>query len=263
MTESPLFLALDIGTSSVRAGLYNHQAEVFTDTMVKHSRQLTSTQEGGFEIDADRAFDQVVEVIDDLYERCDEKLDHAKFGVISSFWHSLVGIDEAGNPTTKLFAWAETRPARYVHNLRSDLKEPETHNRTGCPFHSSYWPAKLLWIKESLKEDFERTSLWLSFPDFMGLRMFGTAETSISMASGTGIFDIHKRAWDKPLLDYLEIRRSTLPQFRETRYLNSNLPPNTEIVGPNLPNPNGIPQLEMELLITLAPVVCPKTRQLL
>ncbi|NNE67422.1 MAG: gluconokinase, partial [Pyrinomonadaceae bacterium] len=178
-----------------------------------HSRQLTATKDGGFEIDADRAFEQVVGVIDELYEKCDEKRERAGFGAISSFWHSLVGVDDAGNPTTKLFAWAETRPARYVHKLRSELNEAEVHNRTGCPFHSSYWPAKLLWIKESLKEEFERTSLWLSFPEFMGLQMFGTAETSISMASGTGIFDIRNKSWDKPLLDYLEIRRSSLPQI--------------------------------------------------
>ena len=123
--------------------------------MVKHSRQLHVTSDGGFEIDADDAVDQVIGAIDELFENCRDHSHLAAFGAISSFWHSLVGVDQDGKPTTKLYAWAETRPARFVSRLRADLNEKESHNRTGCPFHSSYWPAKLLWISESMPKAFE------------------------------------------------------------------------------------------------------------
>ena len=213
LSSGPLILALDIGTSSVRAGLYTPHAEVFPGTMVKHARQLESTPEGGFEIDAEEAFEQVTRAIDDVYSRCGEKISRVKFGAISSFWHSLIGVDENGSPTTKLIAWAETRPARYVTRLKHDLDASAVHDRTGCPFHSSYWPAKLVWLREEDQRVFERTAKWLSFPDFLGARLFGTDRTSLSMASGTGIFEIRKHQWDAELIDYLGLGSERLPRL--------------------------------------------------
>jgi N-acetylglucosamine kinase-like BadF-type ATPase len=61
-----LFLALDIGTSSVRAALYDDEGSVLPRTMVRNERTLTATDDGGAEIDADEAFDQVVQAIDDV-----------------------------------------------------------------------------------------------------------------------------------------------------------------------------------------------------
>ncbi|NNE97805.1 MAG: carbohydrate kinase, partial [Pyrinomonadaceae bacterium] len=142
----PIFLALDIGTSSVRAGLYDRDANVVPQTMVKNKRQLTATRDGGFEIDADEAFSQVVQAVDDVLAQCPEVIENIDYSATSSFWHSILGIDKKGNPTTKVFAWAETRPAKYVRELRDELNETEIHNRTGCRFHSSYWTAKLVWI---------------------------------------------------------------------------------------------------------------------
>ena len=61
-------LALDIGTSSVRAGLYDMTGRVLPETMVKNERVLDVTRDGGAEIDADAAFDQVLAAIDDESE---------------------------------------------------------------------------------------------------------------------------------------------------------------------------------------------------
>ena len=212
-SSGPLILALGIGTSSVRAGLYTPHAEVFPGTMVKHARQLETTTDGGFEIDAEEAFEQVTRAIDDVYSRCGEKVSRVRLGAISSFWHSLLGVDEGGNPTTRLFAWAETRPARYVSRLKHDLDARSVHRRTGCPFHSSYWPAKLLWVKEQFPDAFATTSKWLSFPDFLGSRLFGSDSTSLSMASGTGIFDLRNRCWDAELIEYLGLGLEALPRL--------------------------------------------------
>jgi gluconokinase len=73
----------------------------------------------------------------------------------SSFWHSLVGVDKKGVPTTKIFGWADTRSAKFVADLREKFDEREVHNRTGARFHSSYWTAKLLWLKK-IRRKFSR-----------------------------------------------------------------------------------------------------------
>ncbi len=209
----PLFLALDIGTSSVRAGLYDCEASVLPHTMVKNERQLTITADGGFEIDADEALSQIIEAIDQVLTKCPSNAENIEYSAASSFWHSILGIDKTGNPTTKVFAWAETRPAEYVQTLRDDLDESATHNRTGCRFHSSYWTAKLLWLKNERKNEFDKTSKWISFCDYVALKLFGKLKTTLSMASGTGIFDIRQNVWDKALIEYLKISDEHLPEI--------------------------------------------------
>ena len=61
--------------------------------------------------------------------------------------HSLLGIDGKGKPITPVLGWADNRSREQVATLRKKLDERETHQRTGARFHSSFWPAKLLWLK--------------------------------------------------------------------------------------------------------------------
>lgn len=211
--KSSLILALDIGTSSVRAALYDFAANVLPETMVKNERQLTQTEDGGAEIDALEAFSQVEKAIDEVLKKA-EKIDgEIEYVAASSFWHSLVGIDKNGNPTTKVFGWADTRSREYVSVLRENFDETETHNRTGARFHSSYWTAKLLWLRQTQSKVFQKTTKWLSFGDFVALKLFGEAKTSVSMASGTGIFDIRKCVWNEELLRFLKIKKENLPEI--------------------------------------------------
>lgn len=209
----PLILALDIGTSSVRAALYDGEGRVLPETFVKHERTLTSTDDGGAEIDANEAFAQVADAIDDVIDKARGVKGDIEYVAASSFWHSLVGVDKKGNPTTKVFGWAETRPAKYLPQLRKKLKETEVHNRTGARFHSSFWPAKLLWIAAEYPKIFAKTTQWLSFSDFAALKLCGTPATSVSMASGTGIFDIRKCTWDTKLTKFLRLGPENLPEI--------------------------------------------------
>ncbi len=211
--KSPFILALDIGTSSVRAALYDAEGGVLPATFVKNDRVLTATDEGGAEIDGAEAFGQIVKAIDDVLKKAEKMKGEIQYVAASSFWHSLVGVDAKGKPTTKVFGWAENRAAKYVSALRENLDEREIHNRTGARFHSSHWTAKLFWLKKDFPKVFSKTEKWLSFSDFVALKLFGAARTSVSMASGTGIFDIRKCVWDAELLKFLKINESNLPEI--------------------------------------------------
>jgi gluconokinase len=237
-----LILALDIGTSSVRAALYDDSGNVLPRTMVKNERSLTATDDGGAEIDAAKAFDQVVAAIDEVLEKSEKVEGEIAHVAASSFWHSLVGVDVKGKPTTKVYGWADTRSRDHVATLRKKFDETEVHNRTGARFHSSFWPAKLLWIREESPDVFKKTAKWLSFSDLVlarlidgkqlpdksmcrheedvnlyGLRTFYPKEsipafTSISMASATGIFDLQKCEWDAELPEFLGLTPENFPQ---------------------------------------------------
>lgn len=209
--SKPFVLAIDIGTSSVRAAMYDDDAKPMRGISAKMDRAFTATADGGFEIDADNAFRQVVEAIDAVLKKAEKLKREIEYIASCSFWHSLVGIDAQGKPTTPVFGWADMRSRQHTEALRKRFDESEVHNRTGAGFHSSYWPVKLLWLRKERPEVWARTVRWLSFSDYVALKLFGEAVTSISMASGTGIFDIHRCDWDRELLSFLKIRPSNLP----------------------------------------------------
>ncbi|NOT48731.1 MAG: gluconokinase [Acidobacteria bacterium] len=211
-------LALDIGTSSVRAALYDDAGNVLPRTMVKNERTLTATDEGGAEIEAGEAFEQIVAAVDDVLEKATNVKGDITHVATSCFWHSLVGVDAKRKPTTKVFGWADTRSREQVAVLKKRFDESAVHSRTGARFHSSFWPAKLLWLKggntsSSECAPFKKTASWLSLSDYILLKLTDTLTTSVSMASATGIFDLRKCAWDAELLKFLKVKPSALPQI--------------------------------------------------
>jgi gluconokinase len=222
--KSHFILALDVGTSSVRAALYDFSGNILPETFVRNERSLNATNDGGAEIDVSEAFSQVENAIDACLTKSKKIKGEIEYVATSAFWHSLVGVDANSKPTTKVFGWAENRPAKYVSILRKKLDEKAVHNRTGARFHSSYWTAKLLWLRKDFSLIFAKTASWVSFSDFVAMKLFDSPATSVSMASGTGIFDVRKCVWDMELLKFLKIKKQNLPEIvaedRQTFQLN-------------------------------------------
>jgi gluconokinase len=221
----PLILAIDIGSSSVRAALYDTQANLLPKTSVKIEREFTPTVDGGSELDADEAFSQVVAAIDAVLEKTKTRKNETSHVAACAFWHSLLGVDARGKPTTKVLGWADTRSREYSAVLKKRFDEGVVHNRTGAHFHSSFWPAKLLWLRKEFPDVFARTAKWLSFSDYVSLKLFAEPVASVSMASGTGIFDQRKCDWDAELLRYLKVGRDKLPAITDTDHRTFRLKP--------------------------------------
>src|SRR5262249_48351363 len=155
-----------------------------------------TTPDGGVEMDPDRLVEAVVEVLGGAVARAGARSgENAAVGVCT-FWHSVLGVDEAGRPTTPVIMWADTRSVREVETRRATLDEDAVHARTGCVFHTSYVPPKLMWLRRERPEAFSRTQSWLSPGEYLFLRLFGEARCSVSMASGTGMLNQQALDWD-------------------------------------------------------------------
>jgi gluconokinase len=209
--DRSLTLVIDIGTSSVRAALYEADAQPLKRAHSKIERSLAVSDDGGSQIDADAAVAQVSAAIDDLMDRTARSKREIAHAAASTFMHSLVGVDSNGRPTTPVFSWADTRSSGYVAGLRKHFDETEVHNRTGARFHSSFWPAKLLWLRHEQGVIWAKTVRWMSLSDYVATELFGTTVSSVSMASATGIFDIRKCDWDTSMLRFLHVKRESLP----------------------------------------------------
>lgn len=206
-TNASVLLSIDVGTSGVRAALFDERGNEVPGAQAYSRRPIAMSNFG--ELYPNRLINEVVDTIDQLH--FDTRID---FIAISAFWHSLVGIDSNGWPTTSLLTWADTRAAEFANDLRSQFNETEIHARTGCRFHPSYWPAKLRWLKHEQTESFNKTHRWLGFAEYLCLRLFGQNATFVSTASATGLFNQQNCDWDWHLVDALDIARDTLPLIK-------------------------------------------------
>jgi gluconokinase len=209
----PFILSLDVGTSSTRALLFNAKGAMVPGIQSQETYALTTSNEGEISVDADMLVGVVATTIDKALKAAGPL--SASIGAVAAdtFWHSLVGVDASGNAITPLITWEDTRPRKAAAELRAQLDGKAIHKRTGARLHASYWPAKLRWLATTQPDTFQRAAQWLSFGEYLHRKLLGKSVCSLSMASGTGMLDIKGRAWDKELMQALDVRPEQLPQL--------------------------------------------------
>src|SRR5215216_4735540 len=114
-------LSVDLGSSSVRAELYDVSGTRKEATETKLDYELEYTPDGGVAVDADELLDLVVRAIDGALERAGDA--RVSGTAMSTFWHSVIGLDRDGRPTTPVLYWADRRAASAARELRERLDE--------------------------------------------------------------------------------------------------------------------------------------------
>jgi len=192
-------LALDVGSSSTRAGAYDERGRQAAEP----ARRSYTSSEG--QLDADELLRAAEAVLA-------EAGDADALG-ISCFWHSLLLLDEHERPLTPVLLWQDRRATPQAEALAERLDAREVHARTGCTFHPSFWPAKLEWLRA--EGVLARARRAVSFADYLFLRLTGELRTSLSSASGTGLLNLRTRSWDAELLDELDVDEALLPPISD------------------------------------------------
>jgi gluconokinase len=208
-----MVIALDVGTSSARAALYDARGRAVEGRFHQVPYEPHTTRDGGVEY-VPRVLLEAATTCLDAVARASRHDDVQAVGV-TTFWHGLLGFDADHRPVTPLFTWADSRSAPEAALLRGALDEPALHGRTGCPLHTAYWPAKLRWVARDRPADVRRVARWGSFGEHLELALFGEAATSISMASGTGLFDQDTQRWDDEALAAAGIEPAQLFPLRD------------------------------------------------
>ncbi|MBO0682932.1 MAG: gluconokinase [Candidatus Dormibacteraeota bacterium] len=198
---------MDVGSSSVRGMLADGQGLARPGTRSRFPYEIARDPDGCAEIEPELLVGLVERVVAKAIHGIREPV--AAVGV-SAFWHSLIGLDERGTPTTPVLLWSDTRAWRQAEQLRDELDPAAVRGRTGAPIHPCYWPAKLVWLHRSQPAVWRRTRHWVSFPDLLFLRWFGQLGTSRSMASGTGLLGL-AGGWDPELLERVDLDPARLP----------------------------------------------------
>jgi gluconokinase len=218
-----MVIAVDVGTSSARAALYDAAGDAVAERFHQVAYRPRLTPDGGAELDPEMLFDAVVRCIDAVL--AGGAPDRVAAVGVSTFWHGLLGVDTAGRETTPVLLWADTRSAEDADVLRTAVDEESMRRRTGCHLHPTYWPAKLRWLARVRPDEFGRTVGWGSFGEYLELRLFGVARTSVSMASGTGLLDQARVEWDDEALAASGIDASRLFPLDDCTAPRRDLPP--------------------------------------
>src|SRR5947209_14659282 len=169
--EPPFVLALDIGTSSVRVRMYDRLGRGVPGVEAHLANAPETLPDGGVEMEPEGLVEAACRALSTALAQAGPRAAEIAGVGVSTFWHSILGVDEAGQPTTPILLWADTRSVREVEELRRLLDESAVHARTGCPFHTSYVPPKLLWLHRERPGDFARTRRWLSPGEYLFLRL--------------------------------------------------------------------------------------------
>jgi gluconokinase len=212
---SPLVLALDAGTSSVRAIAYDLQGRAVAESEEQIAYLLETSPDGGAFFGAKALFDITVRVVDGAVARLGSRASDVAAVGTTSFWHSLLGLDANGEPTSPVLYWADRRAAAEAIALR-DALDPETiWQRTGCRLHPSYWPAKLRWLRVTAGETFRRSARWVSFAEYALGRLCSreAGAATVCMASGTGLLNVHNLVWDEEMLTAAGVEESQLSEL--------------------------------------------------
>jgi gluconokinase len=197
--RSATILAVDIGSSSVRAQRFDEVAEPLDAMRREHY--------GGGDPD------EIVRLVRKVIAGRDA--DANAVGT-SCFGHSLLALDADGRPLTGVLGWRDSRAAGAAEWLRRRVDAAAVHARTGAHVHPSFWPAKLLWLAETEPEVFRKAARFVSFADYLFLELHGgDAASSLSIASGTGLLDLGGRGWDAELLEIVGVDEERLPRLAD------------------------------------------------
>ena len=211
-----LVLALDVGTSSARARVFDASGRAQAGAEGQVTYEPRTTPDGGVELDADRLLTAVTSALDGCLAGCGARATEIAAVGASVFWHSLLALDGAGRPLTAVITWADTRSAPAAAALRRAHDERRIHARTAAPLHSAFFPAKLRWLRETRPEVFARAAVWCGFGEYLHARLTGRLATSLSMASGTGLLDQTAGGWDTDMLAAAGIVAAQLPPIDDT-----------------------------------------------
>ena len=197
----PWVLALDLGTSSCRALVYDGAGNRIDLPECRRPLAATTDAEGANTFGPMAIETALAEVVDDALEALGEKAHLISAVVMDTIASSLLLTDIKGHPVSPLYTYADTRCAAAAALLRHQVDEAASHDRVGTRVHSSYHPARLRWFDTS-RPDW-RSHQICCVGEWLLWRWTGERRISLSAASWTGLLDRRTLTWDAPWLGLL------------------------------------------------------------
>jgi glycerol kinase len=212
-------LALDAGTTSVRAIVFDHDGHIH-GVAQKEIRQIYP-QAGWVEHDPQEIWSSQMSVATEVLATADlRSKDISAIGITNQRETAIVWDRETGEPIYNAIVWQDRRTAAMCDELRRTGAEKLIQKRTGLLLDSYFSATKVAWILKNVpgarkkaeagKLAFGTVDSWLVW----NLTSRRSHVTDVTNASRTLLFNIHKGTWNAELLKLFRVPASMLPEVK-------------------------------------------------
>ena len=218
---SKYILALDQGTSSSRAIVFDHEGRICSVAQQEFTQHFP--QPGWVEHDPNEIWGSEAAVIAEAISKMGiGGPDIAGIGITNQRETTIVWDAETGQPVYNAIVWQDRRTSAYCDKLKADGWVEKIREKTGLIIDAYFSGTKIKWILDNVEGAKEKA--------LAGKLRFGTVDswlvwkltrgevhiTDVSNASRTMLFNINTLEWDQELLDLLGIPASMMPSVRSS-----------------------------------------------
>lgn len=219
MSEQQYIMAIDQGTTSSRAIIFDHDGNKVAISQQEFPQYFP--QPGWVEHDPLEIWDSVQSVISNVMIKSQIKpYKIAAIGITNQRETTVIWDRHTGKPIYNAIVWQSKQTSDIAEQLIKDGYKDMIHKKTGLVIDSYFAATKIKWILDHVPGAREKAS--------KGDLMFGTIDTwllwnlsgrrvhatDVTNASRTMLFNIHTLEWDQDILDLLEIPQSLLPEVK-------------------------------------------------
>ncbi len=220
-------LAIDQGTTSSRAMIFDHDGQVVSVAQKEFTQYFPKP--GWVEHDPDEIWGTTLGVIADALGKENIKPTQiAGIGITNQRETTVVWDAETTEPIHNAIVWQDRRTASICDDLVEQGHEDTIRSKTGLVVDAYFSGTKIKWMLDNVEGAREKAEA--------GRLRFGTIDswliwkltggnthvTDYTNASRTLIYNIHELKWDEELLDILDIPKSMLPEVKASSEVYSN-----------------------------------------
>lgn len=219
--EQKYILALDQGTSSSRAIVFDHEGRICATAQKEFPQHFPKP--GWVEHDPKDIWSSEASVIAEAITSMGiNGLNIAGIGITNQRETTIVWDAETGEPVHNAIVWQDRRTSEYCDSLKEQNLTGFIREKTGLIIDAYFSATKIRWILENVpgararaeagKLRFGTVDTWLLW----NLTRGECHMTDVSNASRTMLFNIHTRNWDEDLMKLFGIPMSMLPEVHSS-----------------------------------------------
>ncbi|MFK8186034.1 MAG: gluconokinase [Phormidesmis sp.] len=210
-------IGVDIGTSSTKSVLFDTTGKQIARSAQSYA--LQSPAPGAAEQNPDDILQAATQTVSQVMEQSAIGADALIAISFSCAMHTLLLIDKANKPLTPLFTWADNRSDRYTHIAEQKAPTQRAlYERTGIPAHPMSPAIKLIWLRHEYPDTFAQAARIVCIKEYVLWHWCHQWVIDQSMASTTGLLNIHTSQWDTDTLALTGIKKEQLSPIVPTTH---------------------------------------------
>lgn len=223
MGKFSYMIGIDIGTTSTKAVLFEENGTVAASAHEEYP--LYTPAANVAEQDPEDIFEAVINTVRQIMKKSQATPEQIMLVSFSAAMHSVIPIDQAGNPLMRCLTWADNRSVEWSERLKNEMDGHAVYLRTGTPIHPMSPLTKLLWLRYDKPDIFNKTSKFISIKEYVLAKLFGKYVVDYSIASCTGLMNLKQLDWDEEALHMAGITPDQLSTLVPTTHILHDLSP--------------------------------------